>query len=370
MLGTVFDRCVEKSPISVMVRGTLERGVGAAQLDAWLPRTAPKQYTRTVLFSTLYAMLRQVVLRIRSSVRAAYRDQADTVGASRISVYNKRTGGETQTSAELGRDSATPVRPWLPPLHGARVAWLPGSRVPRLDGHWLAASERRRKVLREGQAGALPGPSLVVYEPRDGRRSAVCPCDDGHAQARALWEQVVGTGRPHDLWIPDRHGCPCALLCALDSRAARVITRHHAGLPFEAVTAGRPAGRRETGPVAEQQGPVRDAQGQGHRWRRIQVPRAQAPRDGERVRYLLTKLPRDTASAIRGARVYRQRWPLAPAFPHLEADCQAELNTLGSPHAALWGLCLALVADTRGAVGPAAVRSVHDATTLDQALSL
>ena len=43
MLGKVFDRFVEKSPISVMVRGTLERVLGSDQLDAWFARTAQKQ---------------------------------------------------------------------------------------------------------------------------------------------------------------------------------------------------------------------------------------------------------------------------------------------------------------------------------------
>ena len=43
MLGDVFERFVEKSPISVMVRGTLERVLGADQLDGWYERTAQKQ---------------------------------------------------------------------------------------------------------------------------------------------------------------------------------------------------------------------------------------------------------------------------------------------------------------------------------------
>ena len=80
MLGKVFTRFVEKSPISVMVRGTLERVLGADQLDAWFARTAQKQYTRTLLFSTVYDILSQVVFRIKPSVRAAYQDHTDTVG--------------------------------------------------------------------------------------------------------------------------------------------------------------------------------------------------------------------------------------------------------------------------------------------------
>ena len=65
----------------------------------------------------------------------------------------------------------------------------------------------------------------------------------------------------HDLWIQDRNFCTCAFLCEIDSRGARFITRQHAGLPFEVVTALRPVGRIETGHVAEQRVQVRDAQG-------------------------------------------------------------------------------------------------------------
>jgi Transposase DDE domain len=370
MLGKVFDRFVEKSPISVMVRGTLERVLGAAQLDAWFTRTAQKQYTRTVLFSTVYDILSQVVFRIKPSVRAAYRDRADTVGASLISVYNKLNGVETQTSAELVRYSATTLRPLLTQLHGARAAWIPGYRVKILDGNCLEASERRLKVLREVQAGALPGKSLVVYEPRDGLVSDVFPCEDGHAQERALLAQVLETVHPHDLWIQDRNFCTCAFLCAIDSREARFITRQHAGLPFEGVTAWRPAGRIETGQVAEQHIQVRDAHGQVHRFRRIQVTLDQATRDGDRVLYLLTNLPLYTASAKRVARLDRKRWTLETAFQHLEAYFHSEINTLGYPKAALFGFCLALVAYNMLAVVQAALRSVHDALTIDQDLSL
>jgi hypothetical protein len=54
-----------------MVRGTLERVLGADQLDAWFARTAQKQYPRPLLFSTVYALLSPVVFRLTPSVRAA-----------------------------------------------------------------------------------------------------------------------------------------------------------------------------------------------------------------------------------------------------------------------------------------------------------
>ena len=41
MLGEIFQGFVEESPISVMVRGTLERVLGAEALDAFDALSAP-----------------------------------------------------------------------------------------------------------------------------------------------------------------------------------------------------------------------------------------------------------------------------------------------------------------------------------------
>ena len=103
MRGHVFERCVEKRPLSVMVRATLERVVGADRLALWYQRTAQQQYPRELLFATVYALRSQVVFCIQPSVRAAYRAQEATVGTSLISVYNKRNGLETHPSSELVR---------------------------------------------------------------------------------------------------------------------------------------------------------------------------------------------------------------------------------------------------------------------------
>ena len=43
MLGAIFERFVDCRPLSVMVRGTLERVLGADPLDLWYERTAHKQ---------------------------------------------------------------------------------------------------------------------------------------------------------------------------------------------------------------------------------------------------------------------------------------------------------------------------------------
>src|SRR5207245_2192094 len=320
-------------------------------------------------FSTVYATLSHVFLRIKPSVRAAYRDHEDTVGASLISVYNKLNGVETHTSAELVRYSAAELRPLIAQLDGERSPWLPGYRVKILDGNCIEASERRLKVLREVQAGALPGKSLVVFEPAHGLVSDVFPCEDGHAQERSLFDEVLHTVHAGDLWIADRNFCTREFLCSIDKRGAFFIIRQHEGLPFEMVNVLRSVGRIETGHVAEQRVQVWDAQGGAHLFRRIRVKLDQATRDGDQVLYILTNVPLCKASAKRIARLYRKRWTLETAFQHLEAYFHSEINTLGYPKAALFGFCLALVAYNMLAVVMAALRSVHGGA-IDQELSL
>ena len=83
----------------------------------------------------------------------------------------------------------------------------------------IEASERRLKALREVQGGALPGKSLVVYEPAQGLVTDVFPCEDGHAQERSLFGAVLETVQADDLWIQDRNFCTCAFLCEIDHGA-------------------------------------------------------------------------------------------------------------------------------------------------------
>jgi IS4 transposase len=370
MLGTVFERFVENSPISVMVRGTLERVFGAEALNRWYERTAQKQYTRDLLFSTVYDLMSQVVFRIKPSLNAAYRDRAADVGTSIVSVYNKLNGLETHTAAELVRYSARELTPLIEQVGGERQPWLQGYRVKIIDGNCIEATEHRIKALRQIDAGALPGKSLVVYEPAQGLVTNVFPCEDGHAQERSMFGDVLQTVEAGDRWIEDRNFCTREVLGEIDNRGAGFIVRQHEGLPYEILSSLRDAGRIETGRVAEQRVRVHDAQGNWHKFRRLRIKLDEATRDGNGLLYILTNLPRLKASTKRVARLYRKRWTLETAFQHLEAYFHSEVNTLGYPKAALFGFCLALVAYNVLAVVLAALRGVHGESIVDEELSL
>jgi hypothetical protein len=241
MLGEIFQRFVEKSPIAVMVRGLLERVLGAEQLDAWYEQTAQKQYTRTLLFSTVYDLLSRVVFTIKPSVHAAYQELEAEVGASVVSVYNKLQGVEPRTSAELVRYSAQALAPIIDQLDGGRVPWLPGYVIKILDGHCLEATEHRLKELRTLSAGALPGKSLVVFDPALGLVVDVFPCEDGHAQERSLLSEVLPTIQAGEVWLQDRNFCTRDFLCGIAARGAFFITREHQKLSREVLSTLGPA---------------------------------------------------------------------------------------------------------------------------------
>jgi Transposase DDE domain len=369
MLGQVFERFIEKSPISVMVRAALERVLSADRLDLWYRRTAQKQYTRTLLFSTVYELMSQVVFCVQPSVRAAYRAQAADVGTSIISVYNKLNGLETHTSSELVRYSAREFAPLIASMDGERAPWLAGYRIKIVDGNCLEASEHRIKELRAAPGRALPGKSLVVYEPAQGLITDVFPCEDGHAQERALLGSVLASVQRNDLWIADRNVCTRAFLTEIDARGGFFVLREHQGLPWEMVSPLRSCGHTPTGQLAQQRVCVVDAQGHQHLFRRLQITRDQATRDGDMFLYILTNFP-EQVSAQHVAQLYQNRWKLETAFQHLEAYFHSEINTLGYPKAALFGFCLALVAYNVLAVVLAALRGVHGEDTVDHEVSL
>ena len=134
-------------------------------------------------------------------------------------------------------------------------------RVKIIDGNCLEASDRRLKALREVQGGALPGKSLVVYEPAYGVVRDVFPVRMVMPKNAPCWGWCwrqctrVTSGYKIGTFVPVPF-CARSIDGAPDSSP-----RQHAGLPFEAVTTLRSVGRIETGHVAEQRVQVRDAQG-------------------------------------------------------------------------------------------------------------
>ena len=143
MLGKIFERFMEKSPVSVMARGLLERVLNPKTIDEIFERVADLQYTRNLLFSVVFDLLSQVVCGSRKTLHAAYQASPQEISVSVTSVYNKVDGIETETSASLVRYCADAVAPIIDKMGGALPPLLPGYRVKILDGNCLEATEHR-----------------------------------------------------------------------------------------------------------------------------------------------------------------------------------------------------------------------------------
>ena len=359
MLGAVFERFVNKAPVAVMVRGILERILGPEALNSLYDRVAERQYTRELLFSSVFQLMNLVVCRVQPSLHAAYQDNKEAITTSITAVYDKLSGIDTVTSRALVEETARQMAEAVRELRATRSPWLPGHRVKVLDGNCIEATERRLKVLRGSAGGALPGKSLVIYEPELEMATGVIPCEDGHAQERSLLGEVLPRLAAGDLLIMDRNFCVRDFLAGIGARQAYFICRQHQGLPWEADGEERLIGPAETGAIYEQWVRVSDGAGVAHRYRRIRIVLKEATRDGDKVLSLLTSLPKAAADARQIAELYRKRWTLETVFQELEAHLHSEINSLGYPKAALFGFCVALVAYNVLALVKAALRSAH-----------
>lgn len=147
MLASIFDAFVEQSPISVMMRGLMERVFRPERLDEIFETHAKRQYTRELLFSTLVNLLSLVVCGIQPSVNATYKAKAKDLNVNRSALYHKLNGVEPQVSAALLRETATELGQLIEQMGGQSAALIEGYQIRILDGNALAATEHRLKVL-------------------------------------------------------------------------------------------------------------------------------------------------------------------------------------------------------------------------------
>jgi hypothetical protein len=360
VLDDVFERFARLSPVAVMARAALEHALAPEAIDALFERTAQRQYTRTLLFSSVVDLMGSVVARVQPAINAAYRARADALGVSLRAVYDKLDRTEPGISAELVRHTARALGPVIAAMGGERAAWLPGYTVKILDGNHLAGTQHRLKELRTVGAGALPGKALVVLDPQSMLATDVFCCEDGHAQERSLLDEVLETIRARDAWVADRNFCTTGFLFGIARRDGRFVIRQHGSTLFiEGMGQRRPCGRSETGAVFEQEMRIGDGDGGAMTVRRITVELDKPTRDGETQVHILTNLPAEVADALAIADLYRRRWTVEAAFGELATCLDGEVETLGYPKAALFASCVALASYNVLGVVKAALRSAH-----------
>jgi hypothetical protein len=360
---------MEKAPVTVMVRSTLERVLSPATIDAIFNSSAARQVEGELLFSSVVELLALVVWRQRDSINQAYKHAKEDFEVSVRSVYNKLNGTETQVCRALVRETAGPLEEMIAALGPKRKAQLAGYRTRIIDGNHLASTEHRLKVLRTTRSGPLPGQALAVLDPDRMLIVDLFPCEDGEAQERRILPEVIPSARERDLWIADRNFCTTGFLFGLAKQGACFLVRQHKStLSWEKETKPRKIGRCETGVIYEQNLHLQDGD-QTLVVRRITIRLDQPTRSGETEIHLLTNLPQKHANPYRVAELYLKRWTIENAFQEIEQALRSEINTLGYPGAALLGFAIAVLTYNALSVAKWAIEVEHSEVIQREQLS-
>ncbi len=369
IFGYVFEQFINKSPLSVMSRATIEHALAASALDDLFQRTADSGYQRKLLFSTTVDLMGLVVSGMLPHVQSAHNHIRNRVPVTLKCVYEKLQNIETNVSAELVRHVAGRCQGLITELGGSCQALLPGHRVRIIDGNHLAATQKRLQVTRGHSAGPLPGQSLVILDPASMLVIDIILCEDAHTQERALLDQVMPMVQAGDVWIEDRNFCTVDFLLGIAQREAYFVVRRHGNLTVTPQTTFGLEVETDTGWVSERTVWVcRDGQNMLSA-RLIRVRLKQSTEDGEVEVEILTNLPAAVADAAKVASLYLKRWKIEGAFHELTVALRCEVNTLGYPKAALFGFCVAVAAYNVLAVLKAALRAVHGEKKVQEEVS-
>lgn len=343
VLDSVLARFIERSPVTVLAQLGLQRALDDEWVDALFEEHRQRQYKRELLFSSVVDLMSLVALGIQPSVHAAAQAGRD-LPVSLAALYDKIKRTEPALGRALVSGSAKRLCPVVSELRGKLPLALPGYRTRILDGNHLAASEKRLKLLRSLRGTALPGHSLVVYDPDLGLVLDVIPCEDAYAGERTLMPDVLPTAQAGDLWIGDRNFSTNGILFGWHKRQAAFIVREHKSSPNPKVT-GKPrkVGSSPTGDIYEQPVEIEAPSGEVLCLRRIEVHLDKPTDKGETVIRILSNLPASVQADVI-ASLYRRRWKIEGMFQWLESVLESEVSALGYPRAALFAFAVAVMA--------------------------
>ena len=373
IVGECFEKFLERSPISIMVRGILERVFDPEKLERVFTDNAVLQYTRELTFAHCVELMSDVVFRIVPSVGGWYKAHQDEIPVTRQAGYDKLKHLELPTAAGLVAYAGRELGASLQQMRSPPPPLLPGYRVRVLDGNHLAGTEHRVKELRRYRAAALPGQALVFYDPQWEVATEVIPCEDAYAQERSLLPEVVPMVAKQDCIVADRNFCTLGFLFGLARQRAFFVIRHHAAnVVGQAQGPRRGVGHDARGQALYEQTLCVTEPDTGALLvvRRITVQLHTPTRQGETELHLLTNLPETDAPAALLSALYANRWTIETAFQHLTVDLACEVDTLGYLKAALFGFCVALVAYNVVALVKGALRAAHGAAYVEEQLSM
>jgi hypothetical protein len=184
--------------------------------------------------------------------------------------------------------------------------------------------------------------------------------EDAYTSEQVMVAPLLEQAQPTDLFVADRHFAVAGLfLCLHDRQAHFVIREHPPQLILRELRRAKRIGRVETGVVWEQPVEVTDGRsGRRLTLRRIIVRLDEPTEKGETEIRLLTNLP-SRVNAKKIARLYRLRWSIERHFDLIKNSLHGQVESLGQPRAAIFALCLSMVAGNALAAVQGALRAIH-----------
>lgn len=368
MLTSMFEQFIQESPISVMARVLMERVFEPERIDKLFETYARVQYQQELLFSSQVDLMSLVVCGIHKSIHAAYKAKAIEKSVSTTALYNKLSGVEVGVTQALVRETSNDLVSLIKRMGGEQENVLAGYRLKIVDGTCLAPTEHRLNAIRTVAAKALPGKAIVVLDALTKLVTDIFPCEDGHAQERSLFDEVLLQVKAGELWCGDRNFCTGKFLLSVASKKAFFVIRQHGALGFRELSALTALGETETGKVFEQEIEVAYG-GERLKVRRVLLKLFVPTRNKEWEIAILTNLPAEDAAAKKVAEIYQNRWSVENLFQAVAENFSGEIQTLAYPKAALFSFSMALVAYNILATIRGALGSVHGVNKIAAGLS-
>lgn len=344
-----MELAAEISPLTTLVRGVIEWMFPDSSWDELHAQAAPQCRTRKLTISSVATLMVQVVAGASQSLFAAFTaDQASpvpTITTTYQAVYGRIGRMAPEFSCALVRESAQRCNSLWALNDAPFVPGWKGFRVRIIDGTQPDGSEHRLKVLRTIRAAGLPCRLVAQFDLATGLCVDAVAAQDASASEQLLAQTLYERAEPNDLLVCDRHFSTTQAFLQLRQRKAFLLVREHIPqLILRPLGRIKKVGRVETGVVFEQAVELTDGcTGEMIRVRRVVIKLDQPTENGDTEIRLLTNLP-IRVKALKIARLYRQRWSIELHFDLLKNHFQGEIVSLGQPCAAIFALCLSMVA--------------------------
>jgi hypothetical protein len=332
------------SPLTVLVRGAVERWLAPSILQEIAQQTGMNGYERKVTLQALFAIMLDAVMGMQPTVHAAAVARREQWNGSVQALYTKLARVDPQFSMGLVAHTAAGLGPLLKSTLPRRQTF-PAGCVKLLDGTMPEGSEHRLGVLRQLKAAGLPAKMVIVYDRDTGLCERVAADEDAYTSEKTLAESLLAEAIAREIYVGDRAFCTCRLMGRVEDRKAFFVFRELTeDMVFEQQGQEKACGRCSTGKIWEAKVRVVD-RATGRTWdlRRIHIRLDKPTSSGDTDLWLLTNLPASYSARVI-AELYRDRWGIERYFHSIKHELHGEIPSLGEPRAAIFALCVALAA--------------------------